>query len=58
VAGIEDGVAIAIGDFFVASIPRTLLKAIIYKGENRMVFSVPQQKDPRLHLRRRSDPVR
>ncbi|MBN2401458.1 MAG: CoA transferase subunit A [Spirochaetes bacterium] len=32
VAGIEDGATIAIGGFFAAGVPRTLLKAIIEKG--------------------------
>jgi 3-oxoacid CoA-transferase subunit A len=39
VAGIEDGATIAIGGFFAAGVPRTLLKAIIEKGVKNLTLA-------------------
>jgi 3-oxoacid CoA-transferase subunit A len=39
IAGIEDGASIAIGGFFAAGVPRTLLKAIIEKGVKNLTLA-------------------
>jgi 3-oxoacid CoA-transferase subunit A len=39
IAGIEDGATIAIGGFFAAGVPRTLLKAIIDKGIKNLTIA-------------------
>lgn len=39
IAGIEDGATIAIGGFFAAGVPRTLLKALIEKGTKNLTLA-------------------